>query len=251
MLIVHGTGNGELCKQMSKKLLTIILGYTIYLCLPTSYVNSAPIPSKEYQMNKQEINYFFDINKFEKNRNGSEWNFNLPNDVKIRQIKRSNGFYIVEVRPYSYDYVYSSVYNEKGELTTTSARFYGNPIGKLIYFNNRQQIIKEVDNDASYPLSIEALAKLLKDNYGIDLYDSSQIQVMQRYIDTLNTHKPVYVVYAYQKNSTNDIGCYLIDGETGKVLFTMETHRRSDISVYSEYIKTTEEYKKGIYKIED
>ena len=235
---------------MFKKLLTIILGCTIYTCLPISYVNSAPIPSKGSQMNKPEINYFFDINKFEKNRSGSEWNFTLSNGTQVRQIKESDG-YTVEMRPVNSAYVYSSGYNKKGEITITGVRFYGNGVKKWIYFNDKQQIIKEIDNDQPYPFTIEALAKLLKDNYDIDLYDKNQILVMQRYMDNLNMHKPVYVVYAYQKKETGKLDGLLIDGETGKVLFTMETHRRSDISVYSEYIKTTEEYKEGLYKIED
>ncbi len=249
-LIVHGDGNGRKYKLMFKKLLTIILCCTTYACLSVSYVNSAPIPSKGSQMNKQEINHFFDINKFEKNRNGSEWNFTISNGTQVRQIKESDG-YTVEMRPVNSAYVYSSGYNKKGEITITGVRFYGNGVKKWIYFNDKQEIIKEIDNDQPYPFSIEALAELLKDNYGINLYDPRQILVMQRYIDTTNTHKPVYVVYAFQKNSTNKLDGLLIDGETGKVLFQMESYLRSESSVYDEYIKTTEEYKEGLYKIED
>lgn len=237
---------------MFKTILKVNVFYIIYIFLSTSYATTnGHMFLKEYQMSKQEINYFFDINKFEKNRDGSEWNFTLSNGTRIRQIRSSNGLYIVEVMPYNYDYVFSSIYNENGELTTTNARFYGNPIGKLIYFNDKQQIIKEIDNDQPYPFTIEALAKLLKDNYDIDLYDKNQILVMQRYMDNLNMHKPVYEVYAYQKKETNKLDGLLIDGETGKVLFQMESYLRSESSVYDEYIKTTEEYKKGIYKIEN
>lgn len=235
---------------MFKKLLTIILGCTIYTCLPISYVNSTPIPSKEYQMNKPEINYFFDINKFEKNRSGSEWNFTLSNGTRVRQFKTSDGF-VLETTPPSSAYVYSSGYNKKGEITITGVRFYGNGVKKWIYFNDKQQIIKEIDNDKPYPFTIEALAKLLKDNYDIDLYDKNQILVMQRYMDNLNMHKPVYVVYAYQKKETGKLDGLLIDAETGKVLFKIEKYPRSRVSVYKEYIKTTKEYKDGLYKIED
>lgn len=200
-------------------------------------------------MNKPEINYFFDIDKFEKNRNGSEWNFTLSNGTRVRQFKTSDGF-VLETTPPNSAYVYSSGYNKKGEITITGVRFYDNGVNKWIYFNDKQEIIKEIDNDQPYPFTIEALAKLLKENYGIDLYDTTQIAMMSRYVDTENLHKPIYIINAKQKNNLiNDLNCFLIDAETGKVLFQMETYLGSESNVYDEYIKTTEEYKKGIYKI--
>ncbi|OTQ52719.1 hypothetical protein [Gilliamella apis] len=202
-------------------------------------------------MNKPEINYFFDIDKFEKNNDGGEWNFTLSNGTQVRQFKTNNGF-VVETTPPNSAYVYSSGYNEKGEITITGVRFYDNGVKKWIYFNDKQEIIKEIDNDQPYLFSIEALAKLLKENYGIDLYDTTQISMMSRYVDTENLHKPIYIINANQKNNLiNDLNCFLIDGETGKVLFQMETYLLSESSVYDEYIKTTEEYKNGTYKLEN
>ncbi|OTQ52717.1 hypothetical protein [Gilliamella apis] len=203
-------------------------------------------------MNQPEINYFFDINKFEKNRDGSEWNFTLSNGTQVRQIGGSND-YVVETNPLNSGYVYVSVYNKKGEITITGLRFYGNDIKKWIYFNDKQQIIKEIDNDALYPLSIEDLANILKDRYKIDLFNKQQIFSMKRYIDTINMHKPLYIICVYSQNDlhNNMLMYYLIDGTTGKTLYESESYIREKINIYSEYIKTTEEYKKGIYKIEN
>lgn len=249
MRTVHGSGSGKKYKNMFKISLKKIF---ILCCIANIFLSTSYANMKEFSMDNQQVNYFLNIDEFEKNRDGNEWNFTLSNGTKIRQIKSSDG-YIVETTPLNSAYVYSSGYNKKGEITITGVRFYGNDVEKWVYFNDRQQIIKEIDNDAPYPLSIETLAKLLKDNYKIDLFDTNQIFSMRRYIDKKNTHKPIYILRAYSQNdlNKNTLIYYLIDGETGRVLFEQETYPREKINIYNEYIKTTDEYKKGIYKIEN
>lgn len=227
----------------------LIFLFLLLFCLASTntYLIAQPKLNKENSMSL----HVFDIKTFEKNKHGSEYAFLRSDGCFVRQIDLGDTYQEEVSKPYN-PYSYNFVYNRKGILIATSTEFYGMNVGEYIEYNDHQQIIKTTNYDLPYPFSIENLAKMMESNFSINILDDRQTFKVTRYIDEKNTHKPLYEVHAYYNGDKNWFSSFLIDGNTGELLYQGKTFHAPIVDgIYVQYIKSTNEYQQGIYKLED
>lgn len=198
------------------------------------------------EIKKNDMEYF-DINKY-KNLAIDEMYIPSSKDLylkdgKIRiQILYSNDN--VQVEETSIDNKFQSVkvfYNTNKSLKIKGLRFYGFSIGKWLYYDETGNIIKEINHDLEFKLSVEDLGKIMKEKYNIDIYDVQKTDEVHRFVDSVKMKLPIYTVYYRDETKLGILNCYVINGNTGETLFT--TTRFADTeekqgSLYDKFLKS-------------
>lgn len=82
----------------------------------------------------------------------------------------------------------------------------------------------------------------MKEDYQIDILDSKNIFEIIRWIDVKNTKLALYEVYARDVNNESKLNCYIINGNTGQVLFTALRYiEGKQGSLYDDFLKKIKE----------
>lgn len=129
--------------------------------------------------------------------------------------------------------------NSTKSLLGEAVEFYGVPIKKNIQYNEKGQIIKEIDYEKPYKFSIEDLIEKIKEEYNVDLGDKREGAFAGRREKNGIFY---YEVNLESKKEPQKIDYILIDGNTGKTLFTsyyyMKGGGKNPFDEYLETLKT-------------
>lgn len=165
----------------------------------------------------------FNIMEFDKKRNQS-WKYEYKDQTGMiikqkKEYERGEKFIGYQEEcyyPYS-PYIYTYLYNKKGELIFSCTSFYGFPIGKGIKYDSRGLATNSIDYDELYKFDLESLIEKMKKEYNVDLLDKMKIHQLSRFF-IKNMSQSFYEIYVLCPNSLTETDTYLIDGTTGKTL---------------------------------
>ena len=128
------------------------------------------------------------------------------------------------------------VYNAKTKaLYAIGVDFYQFPIRIDKDYDENGKIVKEIDNDKPYPFSMEQLIEKIKKEYNVNLEQKTPGTWANRSIPE-ELKKPVYEVHLAYKDHELKRQYVLIDGTTGKTLFTNDYFMNDDQSTPSFFL---------------
>lgn len=144
----------------------ILISLFITDCDKGQYVKSTDIKNKINSNNMKKL----DINKFEKYNKENVYEF-IENDTLVTIKKAGDQFDYVEFKKAKNDNFYhiSNYDKNKLYLKREGMTFLKMPIGKHIFYDENGMIVREVDFDEGFVLSIDELIKKMKDEFKIDL----------------------------------------------------------------------------------
>ncbi|WP_454059193.1 hypothetical protein [Elizabethkingia ursingii] len=153
-----------------------------------------------------------------------EINF-LPDGIQVRLRKFDS--------PYEKMEGYS---NSTKLLIVEGFDFYGSPIDKTIQYDEKHQVIKEIDYEKTYGFTIKDLIEKIRKEYHVDLENISQGGSVRR-----NGKDGIsyYEVSIKSKEEPLKMDYILVDGTTGKTLFKSYYYMKGDgKNPFDEYLET-------------
>lgn len=154
----------------------------------------------------------FDIETFEKNKTGTEYNFTSESGETVRQIGKEDKYieYIAPLPPGLFE-TYKQYY-KSGELQRYIVSFPKDFLKLKKEYDKSGKLIEEIDYDPPYKFTFEQLLKLIeKEKDTIDLYNKNT--TIGRSSDKAGTFW--YITYKKVPMRREDI---TIDGVTGEIL---------------------------------
>jgi len=189
-------------------LFTVLIILTLNNCKGQENNKQTNKPKKEKTMKT------FDIETFDKNKIGNEYNYTSKNSKKVRQIKLKNG-YIETIQEKNNLFELFNNYDKKGKLKLTVKRF---PrffiLGIQKEYDKQGNLIKETDLDKPFTYTWEDIKKYLEKH---DVKDfEKDIVGIQRFDNPDKT----YWELKFKGEYKNVKGQFLIelDGKTGEEL---------------------------------
>lgn len=198
-----------------------------------SLTSSCRAQQTNREMSKQVNNLenTFDKRKLEGVRGGISFMLNDSTEVFQR---RSDNFF-VETITFNYPcrnrQLQRTYHLDNGRLRSETAIHFSEPVGVRRYFDYSGQLVKEIDQDAPFPFSIEDVRSLVKEVTDIDIFNTDFGVRLQRYsrevgvggyfIDWFEFKREVNSLYRVDIELIGRRGSFhnlLIDGETGKIL---------------------------------
>ena len=146
-----------------------------------------------------------------------DWDrFLKKGDERVRIIK-TDSFIQVEVsniaNPYKNKYKYDI---RTKRLILQSYFFYNCPIGIWKDWSKTGKLIKEVDYDEPYKLSVKDIITLVNQKFSIDLLDMNLLLNVDRY----NRSVPIYIISITKPNTRGqEIRYITISADNGEILF--------------------------------
>ena len=146
-----------------------------------------------------------------------DWDrFLKKGDERVRIIK-TDSFIQVEVsniaNPYKNKYKYDI---RTKRLILQSYFFYNCPIGIWKDWSKTGKLIKEVDYDEPYKLSVKDIITLVNQKFNIDLLDMKLLLNVDRY----NRSVPIYIISITKPNTRGqEIRYITISADNGEILF--------------------------------
>ena len=146
-----------------------------------------------------------------------DWDrFLKKRDERVRIIK-TDSFIQVEVssiaNPYKNKYKYD-IHTKR--LILQSYFFYNCPIGIWKDWSKTGKLIKEVDYDEPYKLSVKDIITLVNQKFNIDLLDMKLLLNVDRY----NRSVPIYIISITKPNTRGqEIRYITISADNGEILF--------------------------------
>ena len=146
-----------------------------------------------------------------------DWDrFLKKGDERVRIIK-TDSFIQVEVsniaNPYKNKYKYD-IHTKR--LILQSYFFYNCPIGIWKDWSKTGKLIKEVDYDEPYKLSVKDIITLVNQKFNIDLLDMKLLLNVDRY----NRSVPIYIISITKPNTRGqEIRYITISADNGEILF--------------------------------
>ena len=202
----------------------------VYLCLSLLAVScSGQETTKNNQQQitqKDTIMETFNIEEFNKHQWGGQWQFTDKDGNTIRQIKGSNGGYIVETVSSDKDiFVPYKAFYPTCELKQKGLEFHGGGFNKGIWreYDEKGNIVKQTDYDEPYKNFPWEKIKAYMESKDIDLMD----RFTRVYRNNKNNH-PTWSIRWDTKNMDN-YGRKIwmneeIDGNTGEVILIYESY---------------------------
>ena len=161
----------------------------------------------------------------------------LSNGDKLQIFKGSeNKGFIQKTGKKNTSYELYKVFYENGNLQFMSTHFYDFSIGISKEYNENGELIKEIDYDKDYKFSIEDLQKKMKATYNVDIMDKKQTRSVSRTTIDPRIKFPYYqvVINSGIASFTN----YLLNGNTGEIIYISKTIRDYEKDTVDEYIKS-------------
>ena len=183
--------------------------------------------SKKITMIDQEVNKVpnrFNINVFNRNKDGDEYHFTDQYNMKVRQIvwydcdgQEIEG-YTDERSLTNSGFLYSANYDSNGCMKTYEVSFY-DAVLKKYNCDKKGNLILSEDYDALYKFAIDDLIALFRRELNIDINDSRICRNVERFPDDNILKCPQYLVYINKSPESWEYTGYIIHGNTGKILF--------------------------------
>lgn len=183
--------------------------------------------SKKITMIDQEVNKVpnrFNINVFNRNKDGDEYHFTDQYNMKVRQIvwydsdgQKIEG-YTDERSLTNSGFLYSANYDSNGYMKTFEVSFYDAILKEYNCDINGNLILSE-DYDELYKFKIDDLIALFRRELNIDINDSRICRNVERFPDDNILKCPQYLVYINKSPDSWEYTGYIIHGNTGKILF--------------------------------
>ena len=179
----------------------------------------------------------FDINKFlENNPKGDEKIITKENGFKVRQMDYGE-YYIEDITKLNSPEVHRKGYFKKtGRLCFESDRFDSFSYGIEKTYNENGELIKEVFYDKDYKFSIDDLQKKMKEVYNVDIMDKKQTRLVNRTAVDTRLKFPYYQVLV--NSGIASFTDYLLNGNTGEIIYISKTIRDYEKDTVDEYIKS-------------
>ncbi|HEX8577215.1 MAG TPA: hypothetical protein VF677_13050 [Flavobacterium sp.] len=154
--------------------------------------------------------------------------YSSPNDKRYTKenywarVLFYNGEYTEEIQNTTTPYTTYKYFHKNGILKTSVIRFYGFPTGISKEYDQSGKVIKQTDWDKDYKFSIEDLVKKMKEEYDVDIMNVSRISRVHRFVEKKELKIPLYEIWSREEINRIRLKCYLINGNTGEVLFINE-----------------------------
>lgn len=221
----------------------------IIICLVslTSCKSQVKTQIKNNNKNVEGNMEYFNIEKYKNWEKDNDWSpnetakfFKKENDrVQIYFYNEGIQVRIQNIRsPYE---VVKGFSNDTKRLLGLGNNFYQFPIGIYKEYDENGKLVKEIDNDKQYDFSLKQVIEKIKKEYESDLEDLTQKATITRRVDPY-LNKPIYEVHIRRSKDDIEKNAYfyiLIDGTTGKVLYTTSSYyKRGDdgaLSPFGEY----------------
>ncbi|SUJ04707.1 Uncharacterised protein [Sphingobacterium spiritivorum] len=145
----------------------------------------------------------------------------------------------IQVRLRKFDSPYEKIegYSNSTKLLIVEGfDFYGSPINKTIQYDEKHQIIKEIDYEKTYRFTIKDLIQKIRKEYHVDLENVSQGGSVKRNGKDGTFY---YEVSLKSKEEPLKMDYILVDGNTGKTLFKSYYYMKGgEKNPFDEYLKT-------------
>ena len=216
-----------------KKIIIIVLISIAVSC--KSQIKNSTDKNKTNTMEKFDITFF---KKFEKDENYTSSDkdiFYKLNDKRYR-IQFYKEIQVEETNINSPNIFYKIYYKNSNHLKSSGNDFYDFPIGITKEYNENGELIKETDYDKDYKFSIEDLQKKMKATYNVDIMDKKQTRSVSRTTIDPRIKFPYYQVLV--NSGIASFTDYLLNGNTGEVIYKLSYVRDYEKDTVDEYIKS-------------
>ena len=159
---------------------------------------------------------------------------NIIINDKILQVERSN-----INNPYRHIWLYDP---KSKILQITGVTYKILPIGIFSFYNDKGIKFKEIDYEQSYKFSITDMIKKFKIEYNLDIENPKVLYDINRFIGKTELKIPLYEV-SIREDFPYVCTSYLIDGNTGKTLYSIKMDEIEPKSVLHEYFKILKKQK--------
>lgn len=140
----------------------------------------------------------------------------IENDSIYKWEEQEKVFY-EEVKNINGKFKRVSNYNKETLLISSGATFfYRIPIGITRLYNQKGQLIKEINNDENYPFSIFELIIKLRATHNINLDGGQQVGGVDRYFEK-SFNRYIYSIN-YKNAIDNQLKYIVVDAKNGKIL---------------------------------
>ena len=180
----------------------------------------------------------FNIEAFNRNKDGNNWVYTLPDGTKIRQFGVAGTGFIEDKTPLQSAYTYRTLYNLQGYVIATGQQFYSFFTGIEKRYDGHGNLIEEKNRDEGFAFSVEDLAAKMLADYKIDILNSDNVYRLARGIQNVDPLVSSYIVDCYDLASPQPqqaVISFLVDGTTGEVLHTIHTNTKEPASVLEAY----------------
>ena len=181
----------------------------------------------------------FNIELFNRNKDGNNWVYTLSDGTKIRQFEIAGTGYIEDRTPLQSAYTYRTLYDLQGRVITTVKEFYSFFTGVEKHYDGHGNLIKEVSRDEGFAFSVEDLAAKMLADYKVDILNSDNIYKLNRG-QNIDPPFSFYQVYCYDLASPapdQAVIAFLVNGTTGEVLHILHTNTRRPTPVLGAYLE--------------
>jgi hypothetical protein len=224
----------------------------LVLLLHFTSCKSQIIKKDELTIKKDTTMEHFDINKYKKLPVNPKTGLQvLPNGDEVQHFTGSKGVGFVErTKIKNSPYCIVKVFYQNTSLQAKGNEFYGLPIGIHNEYDEKGNLIKETNYDKDYKFSIDDLIKKMKEKYNYDLMNVEKTYNLNRYIDSQYTKLPIYELYYRDNKNHQVLHSYIINGNTGEVLFTtLRNTQGKQGSLFDKFIESLKQKKEDKVKI--
>ncbi|MCV9926910.1 hypothetical protein OIU83_04575 [Flavobacterium sp. LS1R49] len=186
----------------------------------------------------------FDINKYK------DWNidtkytykdndrFYKNGDDRVRITMNGKTIQVEESNIKNPNKITKVFYVKEKTLQSILQEFYTIQIGNYKLYNEIGVLAKDENLDKEYKFSIDDLVKKMKEKYNYDLMNVDKTYNLNRYVDLEKIKLPLYEVYYRDDKNTQVLHSYVINGNTGEILFsTLRSTQGKQGSLYDAFIK--------------
>ena len=201
--------------------INIILVIIILFFLSDCRAQKENGPSSNLKSDTMEI---FNVREFQQHQEDGEYVFNLPDGSEVYQIEdKDSSEYFEEIhqpdKPFTLVRTY---YMNNGNLKSKGEKFYNFPIGTWHYYDERSNLIKEINWEKSFVFSIADLYRKMKE-YQIDIMNTeSGVNVARS-----EEPSPYYRISSpVEEGNYMDLRIIKIDGVNGKTILDTIVQRK-------------------------
>jgi|GEM_PF-2696359 len=205
----------------------------LFLIFLITFISCDGQKNKDTQNNPVSVMKKFDIEKFNANKD-KRGIYQFSSDGKnIEQMAGSDKEYVEEIiYPAPYFYSFQNIYDAKGHIKSSTQLISNVAIGKSKEFDEKGNIIKEIDEDEKFgKITYSEILKLISEKNHLNLQDNNGWFTDNRLVFEINFDEKtkVWTVrslkgnHVISKNSPNGQALsssfyHEIDGNTGKII---------------------------------